>query len=142
VLTDLATSCMYYVGSLFAAWVTFGTRNYESSWSWRIPSFLQIAIPAVAIIGILYALHETNPNNSIQKLTPSSFCPESPRWLINTGKIEEARAILVEYHAGGDLNSRLVTYEMTEMEYVSDSIICGWKTAYNDTGSEDRTWHF
>lgn len=52
-------NCFYYIGSLLAAWVTFCTRNYESSWAWRIPSLAQLAIPSVAIIGVLYVLHKT-----------------------------------------------------------------------------------
>ena len=75
----------WYVGSLLAAWVTYGTRNYQSSWAWRIPSLLQCCIPLVTIPGFLYA-------------------PESPRFLISKGRGDEARAFLVKYHGGGDEN--------------------------------------
>lgn len=37
-------------------------------------------------------------------------------WLIANGKIEQARAIFVKYHAGGDVNSELVEWEMFEIE--------------------------
>jgi len=33
-------------------------------------------------------------------------------------KIEEAREILVRYHAGGDANSQFVAFEMSEVEHV------------------------
>ncbi|TVY56090.1 Lactose permease [Lachnellula cervina] len=88
---------LYYVGSTLSAWVTFGTRNMNSSWAWRIPSLLQSAIP-ILVVGIAIA------------------APESPRFLIARGRTEEARAILVKYHAGGDENSALVAFEVAEIE--------------------------
>ncbi|KAH6692488.1 sugar transporter [Plectosphaerella plurivora] len=87
----------WYVGSTIAAWATFGTRNYGDSWAWRIPSLLQIAVPIVIIPGIL-------------------MIPESPRFLVSKGRVAEAREILVKYHAGGDVDSPLVNFEMAEIE--------------------------
>ncbi|KAH6621712.1 sugar transporter [Boeremia exigua] len=87
----------WYVGSLLAAWATFGTRNYASDWAWRIPSILQIAIPIVALPAVL-------------------LVPESPRYLISKGRSAEARAILTRFHAGGDEGSPLVEFEMNEIE--------------------------
>lgn len=37
-------------------------------------------------------------------------------WLIDVGRIEQARSILVKYHAGGDVESPLVAFEMAEIE--------------------------
>ncbi len=37
-------------------------------------------------------------------------------WLIDVGRIEKARSILVKYHAGGDVDSPLVAFEMAEIE--------------------------
>jgi MFS family permease len=38
------------------------------------------------------------------------------RWLLANGKKDEARRILLKYHAGGDSTSRLVSYEIAEIE--------------------------
>jgi MFS family permease len=89
--------CGWYVGSVVAAWVTFGARNYGTSWDWRLPSLLQILLPLVALPGLLMA-------------------PESPRWLVSVGRDEEARQILASSHAGGDMDSPLVIYETLEIQ--------------------------
>lgn len=49
---------------------------------------------------------------------PKSKCLISGyyRWLISRGRKEEARKILADYHAGGDLDSPLVEFEMREIE--------------------------
>ncbi|OJJ46016.1 hypothetical protein ASPZODRAFT_142652 [Penicilliopsis zonata CBS 506.65] len=85
------------LGSLIAAWATYGTfKMTYSSWSWRIPSLLQCIFSLVqAVLAV--------------------FCPESPRWLIYQGRSEEALAILAEYHGDGDRDARLVRFEMAEI---------------------------
>jgi MFS family permease len=90
-------NCQFYVGSLISAWVTFGVRNYSTSWAWRVPSLLQLAIPVLAAFGTFMS-------------------PESPRWLISKGRNEEAKAVLAKYHAGSDADAALVLFEMTEIE--------------------------
>ncbi|CCF44158.1 lactose permease [Colletotrichum higginsianum] len=87
----------FYFGSIFAAWCTFGTFKIASTWSWRIPSLLQGAVPLFQLLGLY-------------------FLPESPRWLMRRGRKEEARRIFANYHAGGDLNDPLVEFEMREVE--------------------------
>jgi MFS family permease len=108
-------NCGWYVGSLVAACATFGTRDYESSWGWRIPSLLQVLLPLVALPGVLIS-------------------PESPRWLISANRHEEARKILTHYHAGGDPDSMaLVNYEIIEIE----STIASEKAAHDSTSYMD-----
>lgn len=68
----------------------------EGNMAWRIPSILQYLIPALSLPGLMWA-------------------PQSPRWLISNDRIEEARTLLEEWHAGGDKNSALVNYEMLEI---------------------------
>ncbi|KAF2809384.1 lactose permease [Mytilinidion resinicola] len=87
----------YYVGGIIAAWGTYGTSHLHTQYSWRIPSYIQGALPVIQLL-FLY------------------FVPESPRWLIAKGRHAEAHAILSKYHAGGDTASPLVAFELAEME--------------------------
>ncbi|KAH6997270.1 general substrate transporter [Ilyonectria destructans] len=96
ILTSLY-NCGWYVGSLVAAWATYGTRNYGNNWTWRVPCLLQVLIPVFIIPGLLLA-------------------PESPRWLFSKDRVEEARAFLIKAHAGGDENSKLVAFELAEIQ--------------------------
>ncbi|KAF5709079.1 hexose transporter [Fusarium mundagurra] len=88
--------CGFYLGSVIAAWATFATRNYTSSWDWRLPSLLQIMLPALALPGFL-------------------MTPESPRWLSSVDRTEEARQFIVKHHAGGNEGLHLVEFEFEEI---------------------------
>ncbi|KAK8105115.1 lactose permease [Apiospora kogelbergensis] len=95
-LTSLYNT-FFYFGAIFAAWLTFGTFKIPSTWSWRIPSIIQGAIPLIQLCGLY-------------------FVPESPRYLVSRGRIDEARRLLAKFHAGGDVESPLVAFEMREIE--------------------------
>jgi MFS family permease len=45
-VTSLYNTC-FYLGAVLAAWTTYGTFRLPSSWSWRIPSLLQAALPLI-----------------------------------------------------------------------------------------------
>jgi MFS family permease len=88
----------YFAGAILSSWTTFGTYHINSStWSWRIPSILQLAFPGMQFIALFWV-------------------PESPRWLVSKGRLEEARAILVTWHANGVEDCPLVDYEMNEIQ--------------------------
>ncbi|KAJ3039982.1 hypothetical protein HDV00_011537 [Rhizophlyctis rosea] len=87
----------WYLGSIIAAWTTFGTFQIQSTWSWRIPSILQ-GLPSILQFFLILAV------------------PESPRWLVAHGKHEEARRVLAKYHANKDPNDPLVVFEMSEIQ--------------------------
>ncbi|KAJ0415660.1 sugar transporter [Aspergillus carlsbadensis] len=85
----------FFVGAIVAAWACFGARN-RGAWAWKIPCLLQIACPLAGLPGLLLA-------------------PESPRWLVSVGRPDAARGTLAKIHAGGDVNSSIVEFEMNEI---------------------------
>ena len=61
----------WYLGSIVAAWTTYGTFFIANNWAWRIPSLFQ-GIPSVLQVALILTI------------------PESPRWLIHKGREEQA----------------------------------------------------
>lgn len=49
IMTSLFNA-LYFVGSLIAAGITFGTQEIKNDWSWRIPSLLQAAPSLIQIV--------------------------------------------------------------------------------------------
>lgn len=98
--STFAYNVCWYLGAVIAAWVTYGTRNINSNYSWKIPSYLQGAMPLVQVMCIM-------------------FVPESPRFLVKKRKIEEADRILRKYHIGNSenpLDLAMVQFELSEIE--------------------------
>lgn len=89
---------LYYMGSIIATFTIYGANlHIDGNLKWRLPLWLQMICPGIVALGIYWV-------------------PESPRWLVGKGCTEEARAIIVKYHANGDGSHPLVELEMKEME--------------------------
>jgi MFS family permease len=73
----------WYFGAIIAAWLTRGTFQIKTDWSWRIPSLVQ-AVPSLMQLGFIWLV------------------PESPRWLVAHGKEDQALKTLADVHANGD----------------------------------------
>ncbi|CAG7919678.1 unnamed protein product [Penicillium olsonii] len=86
----------WYVGSIVAAWSTYGTFDMPNSWSWKIPSLLQGLVSIFQVIFIF-------------------FVPESPRWLIANGRTGDATRILSKYHCDTDEPTTLVQLQVAEI---------------------------
>ncbi|KAJ9161104.1 General substrate transporter [Coniochaeta hoffmannii] len=95
VLTSLFNSS-YFIGQIVASAIAIGTSDMKSDWAWRIPSLLQIC-PSLLQIATVFLL------------------PESPRYLISKDRDDEARSVLIKYHAEGDSSSILVQAEITQI---------------------------
>ncbi|KAI8087271.1 general substrate transporter [Thamnidium elegans] len=70
---------MAIFGQIAGYFTTFGTSYVNSNWSWRAPWLLHI------IVSVLFGL-------------TVSILPFSPRWLIDKGRYEEAKQVLIELH--------------------------------------------
>ncbi|KAK6456598.1 hexose transporter [Scheffersomyces xylosifermentans] len=106
----------WYLGATIAAWVTYGTRLITNSYSWRIPSYLQGIIPLCQIVIIWWI-------------------PESPRYLVSRGRIEEAKKFLFKYHTGNDTSERatnLVNFELLEIEQALELEKLNSQSKYTD----------
>ncbi|KAI1334096.1 lactose permease [Xylariaceae sp. FL0016] len=90
-------NCGWFGGSIPAAAVVFGCNNIDNNYSWRIPLILQAFACIIVVFGVW-------------------FIPESPRYLIANGRLEEAIDFLAKYHGNGDRKSRLVMLEVEEMK--------------------------
>ncbi|KAF1934891.1 hexose transporter-like protein [Clathrospora elynae] len=97
IMTSLFNA-LWFVGSLIAACISYGTQNLKNNWAWRIPSILQAGPSLLQIIFIF-------------------MIPESPRFLISQDRHEEAYHILITYHAEGDTSSRFAAAEMAQIEH-------------------------
>ncbi|KAF5346828.1 hypothetical protein D9756_010563 [Leucocoprinus leucothites] len=90
---------MLGIGAFCASWITYGTSAglKGTPAEWRVPLGIQI-IPAIPLICFMLLL------------------PESPRWLMEKGREDEARATLARLHARGDINDKLVIAQIEDMK--------------------------
>ncbi|KAI1461062.1 general substrate transporter [Annulohypoxylon moriforme] len=92
VLTGIYNS-LFGLGALAAAWITYGSFRLNNDWAWRIPSLLQGSSSAIQVgLGFLV--------------------DESPRWLMSVDRVDEARALIVKYHANGHEDDPIVAHEL------------------------------
>ncbi|KAF6824512.1 hexose transporter [Colletotrichum musicola] len=87
---------LFFVGSVIAAWVSFGSLHIRGQWSWRISTLLQLFPPVIQLPFILVV-------------------PESPRWLVSHNRHNEAKDILIKYHANSQPDDELVIVQYAEI---------------------------
>lgn len=69
-----------------AVGITYGTAQMETTWAWRLPSFLQIFFTLVSVAAL-------------------PWIPESPRFLAAHGRHDEALLAVAQCHCNGDITS-------------------------------------
>ncbi|KAK2598166.1 hypothetical protein QQS21_005717 [Conoideocrella luteorostrata] len=93
-----AYNTLYYMGSIIATFAMYGANLHLSgNLKWRLPLWLQMLCPGLVCLFGWYV-------------------PESPRWLVAKGRIEDARQFIIRHHANGDANHQIVAIEMNEIE--------------------------
>ncbi|KAG1749038.1 general substrate transporter [Suillus paluster] len=72
------------IGIALGYFVAYGSSRIEGSLAWRIPFILEASMAAILVSGM-------------------AFMPYSPRWLVERGRINEARAVLQKLRASSEL---------------------------------------
>ncbi|KDR85311.1 hypothetical protein GALMADRAFT_348328 [Galerina marginata CBS 339.88] len=95
-----ALACMEFTGNIIgyssSVWTDYFCSFIDSDMSWRIPLFIQCVIGAILASGSL-------------------LMPESPRWLIDTGREVDGMQVIVDLR-GGDANDPIAVAEYEEIK--------------------------
>ncbi|CAA7259949.1 unnamed protein product [Cyclocybe aegerita] len=95
-----ALACMEFTGNIIgyssSVWTDYFCSFIDSDLSWRIPLFIQCMIGSILAGGSL-------------------VLPESPRWLIDTGKETEGMQVIADLH-GGNPNNPVAVAEYDEIK--------------------------
>lgn len=87
------------MGILIAYWVQYGTLGITGNNAWRLCFALQL-LPGAAV-GVFMFLR-----------------PGSPRWLLQSGREDEATQVLARLHGNGDVDNALVRTEVAEIRTI------------------------
>lgn len=89
-----------FIGTISIGLINIGCSYLgASNWSWKIPLLFQLFNPTMACILVYLCT------------------PESPRYLVSKGKVDEARKVIAKYHTTTeDLNGHLVNASMEKIE--------------------------
>ncbi|KAI6778541.1 Lactose permease-like protein [Emericellopsis cladophorae] len=90
-------NCLWNLGSLVVSIVGWGTASIGGNWSWRSITLIQAVPSAMQLVGIWWI-------------------PESPRYLVNKDKTEQALAVLAKHHGGGNDQDPLVQFQYREIK--------------------------
>ncbi|KIJ26124.1 hypothetical protein M422DRAFT_272817 [Sphaerobolus stellatus SS14] len=100
-----ALACMEFTGNILgyasSVWVDYFCSFIESDVSWRLPLSMQCIIGAILAVGSL-------------------FMPESPRWLIDTGKDDEGLIVIADLR-GGNLDDAAARREFEEIKEIVEA---------------------
>ncbi|KAJ3874255.1 general substrate transporter [Lentinula edodes] len=90
---------MLGIGAFAASWITYGTSAglKGTQAEWRVPLGIQI-VPAIPLFAFILLL------------------PESPRWLAEKGRLDEAARTLAKLHAHGNVNDPFVVSQMEDIK--------------------------
>ncbi|KAI0684423.1 general substrate transporter [Earliella scabrosa] len=87
----------FFIGAIPATGIMVGTETMNSTWAWRLPLLLQVVPPTIV-------------------MTCVWLCPESPRWLVSRGRVDEARAVMIKYHSNDGKTNPLIELQLREFQ--------------------------
>lgn len=94
---------LYSVGAIIIAVVLFGGSYMTGDWSWRMPMIFQL-VPPVIVALMIYP-----------------FTPESPRYLVMKGRIQEAKEVIAKYQTASEsTDDPIVEAQITQMQQASE----------------------
>lgn len=100
----LFCSC-YSIGAIAIACVILGGSYMTGDWSWRMPMIVQI-VPPLTVALLVYPL-----------------TPESPRYLVYKGQINNAKKVIALYHTSSeDTEDPIVTAEIDQIQRSIESV--------------------
>ncbi|PIL35409.1 MFS general substrate transporter [Ganoderma sinense ZZ0214-1] len=91
------TQQMLGIGFIVANWVGYGCQFLNGNTQWRLPLGLQLAPAFLLLVG-------------------SPFMPQSPRWLLEHGRDEEAREVVYRLHGSDAATRDEADAEFAEMQ--------------------------
>lgn len=107
-------------GIAMSEWIAFGfAEAFDNSAQWRVTIVFPVWL-AIFVIPVLF------------------FMPESPRWLAQKGRVEEARSIIAAVR-DKDANSHEVNAEMNHINYTLESTRGGLSMLFKNT--DERYLH-
>lgn len=88
--------CVINFGILSAFLIQYGCSFIDGQAAWRLPMGIQM-IPTLSLMLLMI------------------YLPESPRWLVQKGRVEEALKVLARVHSNGDVDDQYVQAEYDEI---------------------------
>lgn len=89
---------MLGIGGVCGSWISYGTYiSFSDNRQWRIPLGIQI-VPAGLLSALIFLF------------------PESPRWLIRQGQLENGLQTLARLHSGGNTSDPWILAEFEQIK--------------------------
>lgn len=114
----------YSVGSFIAYWVNYACQKHVATlgeWDWRMVVIWQLLVPVLIIAQL-------------------PFIPETPRWYVKHGKVENARASLRRVRDSEQEVENEVLTIREAIEYEKEVVSSNYSALWKDRSVRRRLW--